>query len=968
MLRLRTFGGLSIERSATGEGGATSPLSTATAARRRLGLLAVLAASGPRGVPRDKLLALFWPESDSDKARHALDQTLYSLKRDLSAEGLVLGREELTINPAAMTSDVEDFMSALARGDRSAAVELYTGPFLDGVFISGAPGFERWAEDERARLTREVESALEALAIEAANKGDHASSVQRWQRLAVMEPRKTRVVLSLMSELAASGDRASALRHAEIYHTLVRDDLEAEPNPAVAALADRLRREPPPRSSPPSPAAPTAVTSPPPVVAPEASDGDVQAPPGDTVVVIPRRRDAGVTIQDRRRTRLTVEWLRHQTARAYRVAGVAAGLVVLLALSLAWMIAGKHRDADRAWILPADFENRTHDPIFDRALDAALTAGLQQSAYVNVFPRARVQETLTRMRRPPSAGVELRLDEALARDVAQREGVRAIVAGTIDRVDSTYVLTTRLLDAFTGVALAAESQVAKSRTDVIAAVGDLVRRLRHDIGESPEAVAKHDLPLPQATTPSLEALRKYADGLAASRAGQRKAATELFEEAVALDSDFALVHAELGAIAYFNNDRPNGDAHFEHALRLLDRLTDRERLLVRASAESWRGNREAAIELRRALLAIYPGDRTVWGKIGYDYMRLGRDRDAVEALRQQLARDSSNPSDFINLATAYKGLGEYDESIRNYKRAFALQPRLLTLDNLNHEYGGTLVLAGKPDEARAVFDSMLKGDPDQQARGHRSLGLLAMAQGHYGEAIEYFRQAILRSQAPNRELTHARNRLFLASVEREKGWRDSASAELRIAFGLFKKAYFEPTFLMYLGKALTLDGQLPLAAEVLDSLRRRARPDNPQDRTNVQVLSGELALAAGHPDSAVRALKLAYATDSSAYIKESLARATASSGDLATAARLYESMAVSARKWYGWEAQQYVVSSPVEAADLYGRMGDRVHMRAAYDRFLSQWPSADTDLVSVRRARDALTRLRGLELGKENRR
>jgi tetratricopeptide (TPR) repeat protein len=654
--------------------------------------------------------------------------------------------------------------------------------------------------------------------------------------------------------------------------------------------------------------------------------------------------------------------------RAYRVAGVATGLVVLLALSLAWMIAGKRHDADRAWILPADFENRTRDPIFDRALDAALAAGLQQSAYVNVFPRARVQQTLMRMRQSLPSGGELHLDEDLAREVAQREGIRAVVAGAIDRVDSNYILTARLVDASSGVAIAAESRVAKGRGDVINAVDDLVRRLRHDIGESPDAVAKHDLPLPQATTRSLEALRKYADGLAAVRAGQRRAATELFEEAVALDSDFALVHAELGTIAYFNNDRPNGDAHFEHALRLLDRLTDRERLLVRASVESWRGNREAAIDLRRALLAIYPGDRTVWGKIGYDYMRLGRDREAVAALRQQLARDSTSATDFINLATAYKGLGEYDQSIRNYKRAFALQPNLLTLDNLNHEYGGTLVLAGKLDDARAVFDSMLHGDPDQQARGHRSLGLLAMVQGRYGEAIERFREAILRSQAPKRELTHARNRLFLAAAEQEKGWRDSASVELRTAYELFKHAYFEPRFLLYLGKALARDRQLPLAREILDSLRKRARPDNPQDRANMQALSGELALAEGRPDSAVHYLSLAFATDSSAYMKESLAHAIAQNGGFLVAARLYESLAASTEQWFGWEAEQYGVSAPLEAAALYERLGDRVKVRATYERFLAQWPWADTDLVLVRKARDGLTRLRGLDLGKETRR
>src|SRR5206468_9596659 len=153
------------------------------------------------------------------------------------------------------------------------------------------------------------------------------------------------------------------------------------------------------------------------------------------------------------------------------------------------------------------------DSIFDGALDAALTAGLQQSSYVSVFPRSRVQQTLMRMQRAPATAGAFHLDEALAREVAQREGIRAIVTGTIDRIDSSYMLTARLVDATTGVAIAAESRVAKHRGDVIEAMDDLVRRLRRHIGESESAIAMHDLPLPQATTRSLEALRKYADGL-----------------------------------------------------------------------------------------------------------------------------------------------------------------------------------------------------------------------------------------------------------------------------------------------------------------------------------------------------------------------------------------------------------------------------------------------------------------------
>jgi tetratricopeptide (TPR) repeat protein len=257
-----------------------------------------------------------------------------------------------------------------------------------------------------------------------------------------------------------------------------------------------------------------------------------------------------------------------------------------------------------------------------------------------------------------------------------------------------------------------------------------------------------------------------------------------------------------------------------------------------------------------------------------------------------------------------------------------------------------------------VYDSMLKGDADQKARGYRSLGLVAMAEGHYTEAIDRFRQAILYSLAPNHQLTEARNRLFLANAEQEKGWRDSASAQIREAYALFKTSYFEPAFLMFLGKALARDGQATLAHDVLDSLQRRARADNPQDRVNRQVVEAEVALANGNAQRALGLLTEARAVDSSAYVRESLAYAMSRGGRLPAAAALYDSVAGSTSQWYGWEAESYVLSARTTAGRLYESAGDAGRARAAHERALARWQQGDTDLVSTRASREALARLR----------
>jgi len=250
----------------------------------------------------------------------------------------------------------------------------------------------------------------------------------------------------------------------------------------------------------------------------------------------------------------------------------------------------------------------------------------------------------------------------------------------------------------------------------------------------------------------------------------------------------------------------------------------------------------------------------------------------------------------------------------------------------------------------------------KRAQGERSLGLLAAQLGHFGEAIARFREAATLSQRPDNELTEVRNRLFLAWAEREKGWTDSSRVELQRVYVLFHKAYIEPAFLMVFEKALARSGDLRLAAEVLDTLRARARPNKPSDRANLAVGAGELALAEGHADSAVRAFRAAMALDSSMVVTESLAHALAAAGSVAESAQRYETFAAASDAWFGWEPEQYGLTAPIQAGELYERMGDRTHAVAAYEREMSQWSFADSDLVSLKIAQDRLKSLRGLDV------
>ncbi|HTD60531.1 MAG TPA: BTAD domain-containing putative transcriptional regulator, partial [Gemmatimonadaceae bacterium] len=233
MLRVRTFGGLSIDR----DGGAAGQ-------RRPLAVLAILAAAGDRGVARAKLINQLWPDSDDEKARRVLAQTVYSLRRDLGRDDLVLGTTELRLNPEAITSDLAEFEQALERKEHERAVAIYRGPFLDGFYVSDAPEFERWVEAQRSHLAERYRKALRTLAAESHDRGDPRAEAGWCRRLASADPLDAGVALELMHALAASGDRAGALQHARVYETLVRQELDAAPDASVTAYATKLRDSP----------------------------------------------------------------------------------------------------------------------------------------------------------------------------------------------------------------------------------------------------------------------------------------------------------------------------------------------------------------------------------------------------------------------------------------------------------------------------------------------------------------------------------------------------------------------------------------------------------------------------------------------------------------------------------------------------------------------------------------------------
>src|SRR4051812_39665264 len=231
-LYLKLFGGLSLIDSETGAVRVTR--------RHRLAALAVLAsAEGP--VPRERLLALLWPDASDEGGRHSLGQVLYGLRQDVGLVELVGGATDLSLDRSAIDCDLWQWREARAKSDRERMVELYTGPFLDGVRLPNADAFERWCDEERSALAHLARDAMAALASAADARGDVEAAVRWWRKLAAADPISSRVALSLMRALVASGDRASAMQHARVHQALVRSELETEADPAVEAYVAEIR-------------------------------------------------------------------------------------------------------------------------------------------------------------------------------------------------------------------------------------------------------------------------------------------------------------------------------------------------------------------------------------------------------------------------------------------------------------------------------------------------------------------------------------------------------------------------------------------------------------------------------------------------------------------------------------------------------------------------------------------------------
>jgi TolB-like protein/DNA-binding SARP family transcriptional activator/Flp pilus assembly protein TadD len=682
MFRLRVLGGFALDAAAS--------RARSRPQRRGDAVLAVLAVYGDLGCTRERLAALLWPESDESRSRHSLRDALHAIRRAVAPGAVVTSGRLLRIDGTVVASDVGAFGQALAGGRLADAAHLYGGPLLDGFHVDGAAEFDHWLDGERSRLARQYGEALEQLAVAAERDGAWLEAAGWWARAVEHDPLNSRVVLRQMRALDAIGDRANAVRAADTHARRLRTELDVEPDHAVLAASEEMRRGAAQGAR--VGAAPRAASAEPAVVA-----------SGTARAVAPRPR------------------------RARWWVGVAAVLILAGTLGLGPRLKPHTAQSEPPHTMLAllPFQNLGRDSshaYIAGGLHDELVSQLARVASLRVVGRQSVRE--------------YRETAKPLRKIGQELGVGSVVEASVQVDGSRLRVIAQLVDPATGQELWA-ARYDRTLDDVLAVESDIAQRIVVAVGatltnEEAGAIAA-------APTGSPEAYAFYLQGLDYRRRPgalrqNLEGAEQLFERALALDGTFAAAHAALSSVhwALYHLRYDRSVARLERARREADtalRLAPdlpQAHVAVSLARDVERGaDRDALAELRLALDEA-PNDAELWAWMGWAYRNAGQWDSALVALARAERLDPRDADLWISMGNTLHYLHRYPEAIAAYRRALALAPDLVE-PHLSLAWSYAL-WTGDLDTLRAALSGLPPdGDPGGggDGLGEQRLALLA---------------------------------------------------------------------------------------------------------------------------------------------------------------------------------------------------------------------------------------------------
>jgi adenylate cyclase len=711
LLEINTFGAIELRRDGT-------EVRSVLSQPRRFALFVHLLLAAPGGyIARDRLLGVFWPEADSDRARNALRQALHFLRRSLG-EDVITSRadREVGVDAAAVRCDALAFQEALRDGRPADALDLYRGEFLPGFYLDDAPELERWVEDVRAEFRGQALRAAASLADEAATDGRSAEAV-RWQRrVLALDPLGEAAVRRLMTLLAGSGDRAGALEVATAFERRLAAELDLSVSPETAELAAAIRvGEFAPASPAPDSTAVTPVTPVTPVALAAAASREGAAP------ALPPPAPAGALPREQRPAWSGRPWLL-----------LVATLLIVVAAAAGWLLRQPtHRPAadDPPSVAVLPFLNMSGD-----AANEYLADGMTEEL-LNVLTQVPGLKVAARTSSFAFKGKDVAIDS-----IGRALGVSHVLEGSVRITGARVRITAQLIEAASGFHLWSQN-FDRELSDLFQVQDEIAMNIARQLQLE---LAGNLWGMSAAETRDPEAHRLLLRGLHAFRTPTRESYAEavaLLEEAVGRDPQYARA---LGALAHVlawqaalgfappDSAYPRASAMAHRSLAI--RETPEAHLALARLAEVHAYDPDSADAHMRRALELRPGDARAMQLRAILLARGGRGTEAVPLARRATELDPLHPGSWSNYATVLAILDRDDEALPLLEHALTLAPDdRLILRNLAATYSN----AGHFEQALRHAQRLETVDPGDPA----TAGLMAHLLFRTGRTDEALRRA-----------------------------------------------------------------------------------------------------------------------------------------------------------------------------------------------------------------------------------
>ncbi len=631
-----------------------------------------------------------------------------------------------------------------------------------------------------------------------------------------------------------------------------------------------------------------------------------------------------------------------------RAMPVAAVLLIAAAVA-AWQLRGPSQAlADSDVILIADFENSTGDAVFDGTLKQALAVKLEESPFLNVLSDTRVRETLAYMNRPADSAIT----PPIAREVCQRQDIKAVMLGSIASLGSTYVITLTAEGCSNGDVLAREQSTASSKEGVLASLGAATSNIRGKLGESLASIARTDKPVEQATTSSLDALKAFSLGDRKRKSSTDREALPFFKRAIELDPEFAVAHAQLGTIYSNLGDRDKAVEHRRRAYELRERVSRRERLYIEGHYYNGVTNEpDKALATYDVWKQEYPRDAVPYHNSGTLYSARGESERALAAYLKAIELDPTRRITYANAFGKYLEAGKLDEAEKLVQRQIAAlgkSPetgiRLYQIAARKRDRPASDRLAATLEDSPAEFNFLSSRISELTFYGRlREAARLSARQ------IESLKQ---QNQADRVMQVHS----GLAAVASQLGARELALQEAAAAAAKPSKGVDTNANLAFTYAAC---GQPALARKYWDIVLQFPIPDAQVRALAEALFAGALAASAGRPQDTIARLQTVPLELKSALPTNALLmRAEAH-----LALKQYEEAerdfrAVLARDTHGL----LLIAEPLSQVGLARSLaaaGNTDAARQEYDKALKHLDQADADLELVRTLKAERAKLGG---------